>query len=299
VRLIETHLVPGDAPRLRLSDYLPGRLQFLLSRKSIKKAIKQGVVLVDGRTGHTGDWVLPGQLINVYSPDTSPPRPLDIDVVIVYEDDYLLAINKPAGLTVSGNKYHTVVNAIQGKSQMSDQPDALPWPHPVHRLDAATSGLLLLAKTQGAQIGLGLLFEIRQIKKTYQAIVCGKAPAEGIIEQELDAKSALTSFQKLQEVPSLKTGFLSLLELFPQSGRTHQLRRHLSGIGLPILGDKLYTPDDRPLLKHKGLFLCAVKLEFIHPMLKTPLAIETSAPDKFGIIMKRSMLRWKKFNRTP
>lgn len=293
--LIESHRVPDGITAERLSDYLPGQLLFLTSRKGIKKAIKRGLVKVDGKVGHTGDWVKPGQLIEVYSPQLSPPRPLDIAISTVYEDEHLAAINKPAGLAVSGNQYHTVVNAIQGQISRGTTPDALPWPHPVHRLDAPTSGLLLLAKSKRAQIELGHRFAERLVNKTYQAVVCGRAEAQGKIEQALDGKPSLTTYRKLQEVRSLKCGWLSLLELSPRTGRTHQLRRHLAGIGLPILGDKEYTPADKPLLRQKGLFLCAVRLELPHPISGENLIIALETPAKFEAMMRRSERRWKKF----
>jgi len=295
VRLIETHRVPSGISDERLSDYLPGRLQFLTSRKGIKKAIKKGLVQVDGEIGHTGDWIKPGQLIEIFSPDLTPPRPLDIKIEIIYEDEHLVAINKPAGLAVSGNQYHTVVNAIQGQVARGATPDALPWPHPVHRLDAPTSGLLLLAKSKRAQVRLGHLFAQRQVNKTYQAIVCGPAKAQGTIEQPLDDKPSLTTYRKVQEARSLKCGCLSLLELHPHTGRTHQLRRHLAGIGLPILGDKEYTPADNPLLRQKGLFLCAVRLELPHPIRGEKLTIALNAPAKFEAMMRRAQERWEKF----
>ena len=296
MRLVETHIVPPNAPRLRLSDYLPGKLQFITSRKGIKKAIKNGAVEVDGQAGHTGDWISPGQHIKIYSPDLTPPRPLDIPIEIIFEDDYLIAINKPAGLAVSGNQYHTVTNAIQGQLSTGDAPDALPWPQAVHRLDTPTSGLLLLAKTHRSLVALGHVFAERQVHKTYLAIVCGLAPKDGRINTPIEDKEALTIYNKIEEARSLKCDWLSLLELHPHTGRTHQLRCHLASIGLPVLGDKLYTPPDRPLLKQKGLFLCAVKLEFPHPIDKTSLMIEMPAPSKFEIMLQRSQNRWEKFN---
>ena len=296
MRLVETHIVPPDAPRLRLSDYLPGQLQFITSRKGIKKAIKNGAVEVDGQMGHTGDWVNPGQHIKIYSLDLTPPRPLDIAIETIYEDDHLIAIHKPAGLAVSGNQYHTVNNAIQGQLSTGDAPDALPWPQAVHRLDAPTSGLLLLAKTHRSLVSLGHIFAERQVHKTYQAIVCGLAKNKGHINTPIEDKEALTTYNKIKEARSLKCEWLSLLELQPHTGRTHQLRRHLASIGFPILGDKQYTPSNLPLLKQKGLFLCAVKLEFPHPIHKTPLEIKMSAPSKFEIMLQRSQNRWEKFN---
>lgn len=298
VKHLEVHIVPSGTERQRLSDYLPGKLLALPSRKGTKRAIKDGWVQIDETIAHTGDWVMPGQHISLHPADVTPPRPLDIALPIIYEDEYLAAIHKPGGMPTSGSQYYTVVNALLANLEISDLPDALPWPLPVHRLDAATCGLLLVAKTKTAQIGLGEAFAQREVTKVYQAIVCGRTPEAGVIDHEIDGKTAITHFSTTDTVRSMHTDWLSALDLQPLTGRTHQLRRHLSGIGHPILGDKMYTASTLPLLRHNGLFLCATRLHFEHPCTGWMMKLETAPPPKFTAFLEKSAQRWAKFSST-
>ncbi|MCB0562117.1 MAG: RluA family pseudouridine synthase [Lewinellaceae bacterium] len=296
MRPIESHIVPPGTARERLSDYAHRVFQSVPSRKGMKKAIKAGAIFVDGRPGHTGHWVLPGQRIELMPPAQAPPKALALPLEVLYEDTHLALINKPAGLPTSGNRYRTVVNALQYNLSPSEATDALPWPRPVHRLDALTSGLLLIAKSHSAAMNLGQQFEEKGVRKTYQAVAVGKTAAKGTVKKAIDGQEAMTEFRLLRQVPSLQAEWLSLLELYPRTGRTHQLRRHLAGIGHPILGDGLYTGDGL-LLKGKGLFLSAVALEFTHPISRQTLNFTIQPPKKFKSFLDRTERRWKQFNR--
>ena len=259
-------------------------------------SIKKGAVKIDGKLAHTGDWVQHGQTIEIYELDLTPPLPYDIPISVLFEGDDLAIINKPAGIPVHGQQHRTIINAIQNQLAPSNKPGRLPWPLPAHRLDAPTSGLLLLAKTRTALISINRSFANHQIKKTYHAVVDGLAPEAGVISFPIDEKTARTTYRRVQSARSLKCGHVSLLALYPETGRTHQLRKHLAAIGHPILGDKLYTPSEKPLLKHSGLFLCATALHFIHPVKNTTVLVECPLPNKFNIILTRSEERWLKFN---
>ena len=296
MKLLEEHIVPEGVSNVRLSDYLAGVFQAIPSRKGIKKAIKRGAVQVDGATGTTGLWVQPGQRIQLYDLEPTPPQAYPLYVQIPYKDEHLAIVQKPAGLPVSGNHYRTLVNALIDQLPLSNLPDALPWAMPVHRLDAPTSGLLVLARSRSAQVALGQAFEQREVEKTYQAICCGRADEQGAIEQPLEGQPARTTFVKMEECRSLRCGWLSRMQLHPHTGRTHQLRRHLSGQGWPILGDKLYTPPDAPLLKGKGLFLCATALRLIHPIDQSTLHVAVNPPKKFDRMMDRAGERWAAVN---
>jgi len=271
--VLEQHRVPDHTPTARLSDYAANLFVSLPSRKGIKKAIKRGAIHLDGQIGHTGDWVKPGQEITLLDVFTNKPKVLALNLPIVYEDDFLAVINKPAGLIVSGNQYRTVQNALLYNLKNSTQKDALPWPRPVHRLDAVTSGLLLIAKTYGSHRVLTIA-------------------EQGQIDQPIEGKFATTNFQCLQQYPSLRHEKLSLVQLKPLTGRTHQLRQHLSNLGHPILGDQLYGKHFK-VLRGKGLFLCAIRLNFLHPTTNEEMKIQIQSPNKFRTYPKRESRRYE------
>ena len=241
---------------------------------------------LDGETVSTALIVRPGQKIEYYKTDQKPLKIYNLKISVIYEDDYLAILNKPAGIVVSGNRFRTVENALLHNIKVSSQPDALHLPRPVHRLDALTSGLLLIAKTRSVRQKLGEMFSAKKIAKTYQAIVLGKVKKNGMINKPIEGRSAVTEFKILKHVPSLKCDWLSLLELRPLTGRTHQLRIHLAEMGHPILGDKLYGPE-KLLFKGKGLFLCATELRLNHPVSQKNLHFKIEVPAKFSLHLER------------
>lgn len=292
--ILEKHIVPENAEVQRLSDYAVGLFKAIPSRKGLKKAIKNGRVWVDGKEAGTGHWVQPGQTLTHVDLEDNPPKTYVLDLEVVFEDDYLAVINKPAGLVVSGNQFRTVYNTLGYNLEPSLRPDALKWPRPVHRLDQLTSGLLVIAKTAPALMHLGRQFEDRTIKKIYEAVVIGRVPEKERIDLPLDGQEAITTVFKKQEVRSLKNDWLTWVELHPKTGRTHQLRKHLAGRGTPILGDKLYGKPNL-ILKGKGLFLSAVGLRFEHPASGEVLSLTIETPQKFDSMMTREARRWAKY----
>lgn len=293
--ILAVHIVPIVEISQRLSDYLCGVFKQLPSRKSVKTAIKKGAVYVDGKKGHTGDWVKSYQKIELIDLDKAPSKVLKMPMEILYEDAYLAVVFKPAGIPVSGNQFRTVENALLYNIQPSAEPDGLKQPRAAHRLDAPTSGLLLIAKTKGARINLGAQFEAKIIQKRYQAIVIGKPPQKGTIAFPIGGKASLSTYECLQTVDSLKSGQLSLLNLYPETGRTHQLRIHLSTFGFPILGDALYGTEGL-ILKHKGLFLTAIELNFKHPISGGEQTIVLSTPYKYEALLKREQGRFDRYH---
>ncbi|MFK7933803.1 MAG: pseudouridine synthase, partial [Saprospiraceae bacterium] len=212
MKVINEHRVPNLQKSSRLSDYLVGVFVELPSRKSVKKAIQRGEVWVNEKVAGTGHWVETGQQIQLLENTQSLPKVLELKIPIVYEDDYLAVLNKPAGLVVSGNQYRTVQNALLFNLKPSLLPDALRLPRPVHRLDAATSGLLLVAKTANTVRDLSTQFANKTIKKRYRAIVAGATPAEGTITQPIDNQLATSLFIRIQKSPSLKNKWVTLLD---------------------------------------------------------------------------------------
>ncbi len=289
------HLIPVDIPPIRFSDYARQVFTQIPSRNGIRKAIKHGELTIDGKEAETGRWLQPGMLLELWESDRKPARIFPLKFAVIFQDEHLAVINKPAGFPVSGNRFRTIENALLHNISASKEPDALTNPKPVHRLDALTSGLLIIAKTTYARIELGKQFEEKNIQKRYRAIVMGKLPQSGTIAETIGGKAAITRFELVKAVPSLKSEWLSLVDLYPQTGRTHQLRIHLAGIGNPILGDKLYG-EKNLIFKGKGLFLCALELKFQHPVTNENLEFRIEEPNKFKIHLEREERRWRKFH---
>lgn len=236
----------------------------------------------------------PGDEIILFKDESSPPKDYQLQLEIIYEDEHLAVIIKPAGIPTSGNQFKTIQNALLYNLKETKEPDALNWPKPVHRLDASTSGLLLIAKTKLAQVSLGKQFEDKTIQKIYHAVVIGKPDDTGEWKSKIEGKFAHTTFGTLETVPSLRNESLSLVKLHPHTGRTHQLRIHLSEAGFPIMGDKLYGTKGE-VFKGKGLFLSSTGVKFFHPSIKEILSFEMDIPAKFSSLLKRENRRWEKY----
>ena len=294
MHVIKEHIVSFVEKPTRLSDFCNGLFPGLPTRSSIKKAFKRKEIYLNDEPADSGHWIQVGDRIQWMDLEDHPPQPYHLDPTILYEDDYLIAVNKPAGIPVSGNQFRTLQNALPHNTKPSSQPDSLKWPKPVHRLDAPTTGIVLFAKTAQARSLLGEQFEFHQVQKTYHAIVVGKLEGKGEIRQSIDGKEAISRYESLQVISSLRTNFLSLIQLKPITGRTHQLRIHLNTIGHPIVGDPLYGDD--VAIRHKGLFLTASEIELIHPIHHTQLIIKCPVPHKFQSLMERESRRWSNYH---
>jgi 23S rRNA pseudouridine1911/1915/1917 synthase len=235
--------------------------------------------------------VNPGQRIDLLEA-AAEIKVYEMKIPVVYEDDHLAILNKPGGIPTSGNQFRNLENTLPYNLKPSPEPDAYRLPRAVHRLDSATCGLVVVAKTARARMELGRQFEERKVEKKYQAVVIGEIAAEGEFRSEIDGKQAFTRFRRVQVSPSLRFGHLSLVDLFPETGRTHQLRIHLSGTGFPVLGDKLYG-EEGLIFRGKGLFLCSVQLDFFHPVSKEKLVLKISPPAKFHKMLERENQRYK------
>lgn len=198
------------------------------------------------------------------------PKILPLSIPVLYEDDHLAILHKPASLPVSGNQFRTVENALPFNLKKSPLTVAMPWPRPVHRLDAATSGLLIVAKTYPAMVGLGQAWEAGAVKKKYIAVVWGNLPATtGALTSPVNGRSAKTIYQVLRTSNHPKLGNLSEVSLTLETGRTHQLRIHLSALGNDILGDLIYRKMERR--KIRGMWLFSTEIKFLHPITRVPL----------------------------
>lgn len=292
---IAKFLVPLLDEPARLSEYACIAFkENIPSRKGIKKRIKQNGITVDGVVGQTGTWIKGGELLELMDVSAQSPKYFDLPLEIIYEDQYLAVINKPAGYPVSGNQFKTIQNAIINQLEKSSCSDALSWPKPVHRLDSATSGLLIFSKTYACSKAFNQLFHNSGISKTYHAIVVGEIRGKGIIDTELNSQKAITEYEEVNCFESLRTDCLTLVKLKPITGRTHQLRIHLASIKHPIFGDKLYGGES--VYHGKGLFLCATNLEFNHPINKNPLSLHIALPNKFNSLIKREIKRYQRYH---
>ncbi len=273
------------------------RRELGLSSSLVKRLKWQNAFLVDGQPVHTDFPVIPGSTITVILEEGQPEfPPEDGSLDIVYEDEALLAVDKPAGLLMHPSFYRdrgTLGNRIAGYYEKTGQACAV---HPVSRLDRDTFGVVLLAKNAHIHARMMTQLKTRQIQKTYDALVfgcpaedqglwqfpIGRRPGESLLRQVDPAgKEAVTRF----EVTEVFDG-CSRLRLEPVTGRTHQLRVHCAHVGCPILGDAQYgTADslalsDRMELPHQQL--CAVQLELRHPMTDAPLVITSKQKIKTG-----------------
>ena len=275
----EKHLVESVQGDIRINDYLIDVFHSLPSKKSIKKALKKGLIQVDGKRVSSALWVKSQLQICLMEEAVNSPSEYDVDLELAYEDDFIAIVNKPAGLVSSGNQFRTLQNALQPNLKPSNQKDAIP-PRLVHRLDSATSGLIIVAKTANSAMILGDMLAEKKVAKTYQAIIMGEIENEGLIDSPIEGKDAQTKFKKKESIHSNTFGVLSWVELMPLTGRTHQLRIHMLENGSPILGDRIYGDPERNL-KGKGLFLCSNKVEFQHPITLEKLLIAINSPKKF------------------
>ena len=166
----------------------------------------------------------------------------------------------------------------------------------MHRLDNQTSGILVIAKTKTAQIELGKQFENKTIQKKYCTITLGNVLSNKPITTPIENKPSETNFEIIRSGKSLKFGYLSCLKVYPKTGRTHQIRIHLSSIGHPILGDKLYGKEEE-IYKGKGLFLCALEIILLHPKTFETLHFKLDVPRKFKSFLIREKRRYNTYNK--
>ncbi len=289
----------------RLDKYLHGRFSNL-SRSFIQDAIKQGAVKVNGKTAKQSLKLSPGDIID-FTPPEPPSKdilPEDIPLDIIYEDKELIILNKQPGMIVHparGNTHGTLVNALVFYSDKLSTGLGEFRPGIVHRLDKNTTGVMVVTKNDTAQWKIAKQFEHRQVKKTYLAIVHGTPELtadrinvplgihprfrEKYAVRPDSGKEAVTFYEVLEPF----RGF-SLLKLTPKTGRTHQIRVHLSYIKHPIVADDMYggkliyrwqLADTVPAVQEPILnrvALHAFSLEFKHPATEKTVEFQATLP---------------------
>ncbi len=305
-----------DAAGMRLDKWLAQRLTDY-SRSYLQKLISNDLVKVNGRIVRASHRLSPGELleIEIPPPEKSEVVPQNIPVEIVYEDEHLVVVNKPAGLVVhpgAGVRDGTLVNALLYHCQQLSGLGGQLRPGIVHRLDKNTSGLLVVAKTDRAHHQLARQFAEKSASREYLALVWGTPdPLEGTVETRLDrskrdrtmftvadrGKIAITAY-RVEEV----LGFLSLLRVRLKTGRTHQIRIHLNYLHHPVFGDpeyhgrykqlnRLQQGRERQLaqsllkiLDHQALH--AFRLSFRHPESGEIVQFEAPLPADFRKVLE-------------
>lgn len=280
MNILETHIVPEIDQKIRLQEYAPRVFKSISTRSGIKKAIKKGLLLLNGKPAKTSDWIEQGQKLELLQQEVSPGKVFRLPLQVIFEDEFIAIINKPSGCPTSGNYFKTVQNALPFNLKGSDEQDRLPFPLPAHRLDNPTSGVLVCAKTRTALLRLQQDFKEKTIKKTYVALCHGRTPESIGISDEIENKPAFTRLKRINEV-QIKGEIYSLVKLWPETGRTHQLRIHLAKNNNPIIGDPIYGREEVGLFSGKSLYLTATGISFLHPMTFETLTFEIPLSKKF------------------
>jgi 23S rRNA pseudouridine1911/1915/1917 synthase len=292
-------VVPPEEEGTRIDRYLAGVLAGQ-SRSQIQRLIKDGKVRILDRDVRPNRSVHAGETITVEFPEPEPatPQPEALHLDIVYQDSDVVVVNKPAGMVVhpaAGHAQGTLVNALLHDIQDLSGIGGELRPGIVHRLDRGTSGLMVVAKNDKAHVELSRQFQDREVEKEYVALVWGVVQAGKRIDLPIGrdpadrkkmsakarrARSAATRITKALHLPGV-----SLIHVAISTGRTHQIRVHLSAIGHPIVGDSVYgglrrrvAADLRPVLALERPFLHAFRLVFHHPSDGRKMEFEVPLP---------------------
>jgi len=292
------YVIPSTVIKQRLDKYCQQIFSEIPSIKSAYKRIKANEILLDGKPAQPNWQVKAGDRLELLPTTKLLPPVLEFNLNVIFEDQYLAVVEKPAGIAVSGNYAHTIERALPWNLESSVEGDTLPYPRPVHRLDSATSGLLLCAKTASCMVALGRLFQQKRVYKRYRGIVVGSLKGGGFVRSKIDNRLAESRYKSIAITPSLSYTTLTVVDLFPHTGRTHQLRRHMAELGHPIIGDSIYGKTGK-VLKSKGLFLRAVEIRFIHPITNKPINIKIEQPTKFATYIAREKNRYFKYKNNP
>jgi 23S rRNA pseudouridine1911/1915/1917 synthase len=301
---------PDSANGLRLDKYL-GTVEAIQSRSRALQLIESGVILVNNKPAKASLTLRGGELITVEIPEAAPTelQPLELNLEILFEDSSLIVLNKPPGLVVhpaAGHAQDTLVNALVAHTEDFTMKFGDQRPGIVHRLDKDTSGIMVVAKTDAVQEHLSQQFKDRTIHRHYLAVVCGlMKQSSGSVKSFLArhptdrkrfasvrgkdkkilvdirfppaiGKWAHTDFQVVARHPS----GLSYVKLKLHTGRTHQIRVHLSELGFPILGDETYG-GVRKNWSVPRFALHAAELGFTHPISGESLYFEKSWPEDY------------------
>lgn len=289
----------ADCSGIRIDQYISSQVQWL-SRSQAQRLIRDGLVNVNGRTVKPSLVIENGDVIELQLPPresnilASEPFPL----VVVYEDDHVVVVEKPAGILVhptSNVRTSTLVNAMLARYPEIRNVGPEGRQGVVHRLDKDTSGLVVFARSLQGLRHMQKLFKTHDIWKTYQALIVGKLAQErGVIDGSIGrhprdgkrmavvvtgGRPARTQYEVLEELPGY-----SLIHAHPLTGRTHQIRVHFSAIGHPVAGDPLYGTNT-PNLGLQRQFLHACSLRFSLPWRKEDIELTSGLPEDLARVL--------------
>lgn len=274
--------VPESSPPIPLRDFI--RYQAGMSLTTWRKVKRDGTVLVNDLPVAMNTMVKAGDFIVITGLNKCTIQPADIPISIAFEDEHLLVVNKPAGMLIHPTTYtdqETLANAVMFYYQQQDKSHGF---HPIHRLDRKTSGLVAIAKNPHIQHRLSLN-GAKHLQRWYLALITGHIkPVTGIIDAPIarhpqsiierivhpDGQPAITCYEVLDYFAES-----TLIELELKTGRTHQIRVHLSHIGHPLLGDDLYGGSTQLLARQA---LHAHRLSFLHPITNEPVFVSAPLP---------------------
>ena len=289
--------ITSDKENIRIDVFLTENTEF--SRNKISQVIKKGEVLVNNKKVSASYKVKIGDVINYNepAPEIIDLKPEKMDLDIVYEDDYLVIINKPSGLVVHpavGNYSHTLVNGLLYHFNKISNKKSI-RPGIVHRLDKDTSGLMIVAKDDKTHDLLAGMIKNKKVERKYLALVWGILRHEkGTIDApigrdindrqkytvtDINSKNSITHFKVIERFKEV-----SLLECKLDTGRTHQIRVHMEYIGHPIVNDPVY--GRRKIINDFGQMLHSKSIKLIHPITNKELFFEVDPPKEFNEILE-------------
>lgn len=299
---MEKYIVKEGEDGKRIDAYIPTK-DTDISRTAVQRMIEEGNILVNGKKIKASYKVAIGDEIQVekIAPKEISLEAQDIPLEVIYEDNDIIVINKPKGMVVhpaNGNPDGTLVNAVMAicKDSLSGIGGEI-RPGIVHRLDKDTSGIIVVAKNDKAHINLSEQIKNHEVKKTYIALVRGIVKEnEATIDMPIgrstkDRKKMAVTKNGKRAVTHIKVleryeGKYTLLQVNIETGRTHQIRVHLSQIGYPIIGDAVYS-NGKNEFGVEGQCLHAKSLEFKHPITGEKMSLEAEMPDYFKNIINK------------
>ena len=289
----------SDVSGIRIDQYLTSKLN--ITRSKIEKMIKEGYVKVNGNIVKKSYILNLNDEISIdeYIEKEMSSEPINMNLDIIYEDDDVIVVNKPNGLVVHpapGNYSNTLVNGLMYHSKKLSSINGEFRPGIVHRIDAYTTGLLMVAKNDKAHLSLAKQLEEKTTTRKYIALVWGiikedsgtidapigrdKNDRKKMCVTDVNSKEAITNFKVLERYKNA-----TLIELSLKTGRTHQIRVHMNYIGHPVVNDPVY--GRRKLIDDSGQCLHAKTLGFIHPTLNKYMEFDSELPDCFINILNK------------